>query len=106
MTEPAQAEIRILLHAPTAGALARARSNAANLAKAAPQATVRIVANADAVTALLDAPDAAADALTLVCANTLAKIGRSAPEPLTVLPEGAVLALVRMQLEGWHYIRA
>ena len=30
----------------------------------------------------------------------------TAGAPLTVLPEGAVLALARMQHEGWAYVRA
>jgi intracellular sulfur oxidation DsrE/DsrF family protein len=41
-----------------------------------------------------------------VCRNTLNRLGRSAEAPLTVLEEGAVLALARMQREGWAYIRA
>lgn len=97
---------RILLHAPTPGALKRARSNAANLLAADPQLLVRIVANAEAVAAALDEPSAAADAVTLVCRNTLNRLGRSARASLTVLEEGAVLALARMQREGWSYIRA
>jgi intracellular sulfur oxidation DsrE/DsrF family protein len=99
-------QLRILLHAPTAAALARARSNAANLARSALEPVVHIVVNAEGVAAALDSPDAATDSLTLVCQNTLNKIGRSASEPLTVLPEGAVLALARMQHEGWAYVRA
>ena len=98
--------LKILLHAPTAPALARARSNAANLRKHSPALEVRIVVNADAVAAALDSPDDAADPMTLVCPNTLNKIGRTAPEPLTVLMEGSVLALARMQAEGWRYVRA
>lgn len=97
---------RIVLHAPTPGALARARSNAANLRQLAPAAEVRIVVNAEAVAAALDAPDAAADAQTLVCPNTLRRIQRTAPAPFTVLPEAAILALARLQREGWSYIRA
>ncbi|MFZ3119749.1 MAG: hypothetical protein WA159_15705 [Variovorax sp.] len=106
MTPPDGSEPRVLLHAPTAGALIRARSNVANIAKSAPHRIVRIVVNSEAVAATLDAPDAAADALTWVCPNSLAKIGREAPRPLTVLPEGAVLAIARMQMEGWCYVRA
>lgn len=106
MAIPDGSDPRILLHAPTAGALLRARSNAANLTRGAPGVAVRIVVNADAVAATLDTPDAAADALTLVCPNTLARIGREARTPLTVLPEGAVLAIARMQGEGWCYVRA
>lgn len=98
--------IRILLHAPTASALARARSNAGNLSKQSAPVEVRIVVNADAVGAVLDEPDSPVDSLTLVCPNTLARIGRMAPEPLTVMEEAAVLAIARLQAEGWHYIRA
>ena len=98
--------LRIVLHAPTPGALARARSNAANLMKHSPAPQVRILLNADAVAAALDHPDAAADGLTLLCPNTLQRIGRESRAPLTVLPEGSVLALARMQGEGWRYIRA
>lgn len=97
---------RILLHAPTAGALKRARSNAGNLLAAEPRPVVRIVVNAEAVAAVLDDPNAGTDALTLVCRNTLNRLGRSAEAPLTVLEEGAVLSLARMQREGWAYIRA
>ena len=106
MKTPDGAEPRILLHAPTAGALVRAHSNVANLARNAPDRTVRIVVNAEAVAVLLDAPDVLADTLTLDSPNTLAKIGREAPAPLTVLPEGAVLAIARMQSEGGCYVRA
>lgn len=107
MTTPAREDrsLRIVLHAPTAGALARARSNAANLRRGAPHATVRIVVNAEAVAAVLDQPQPEADALTLVCANTLQRLQRDAPAPLTVLPQGAVLAIAEMVAEGWQYIR-
>jgi uncharacterized protein len=99
-------QIQILLHAPSAAALQRARSNAANLARAVPPPLVRIVVNGDAVAATLDQPDAANDALTLVCPNTLQKIGRTAGAPLTILDQGAVLSIARMQQEGWCYVRA
>lgn len=98
--------LKIVLHAPTAGALARARSNASNLMKSSTPPQVRILLNADAVAAALDHPDESSDALTMLCPNTLQRIGRQARAPLTVLPEGSVLALARMQGEGWRYIRA
>ena len=98
--------LRIVLHAPTAGALARARSNAMNLQRGAPHALVRIVVNAEAVAAALDQPHAEADALTQVCANTLQRLGRQAHASMTVLAEGAVLALAEMQRDGWCYVRA
>ena len=98
--------IRIVLHAPTASAVTRARNNAANLLKQSAPVEVRIVVNAEAVRAALDEPDPAGDALTLVCPNTLSRIGRPAPDPLTVLDEAAVLAIARMQADGWYYIRS
>lgn len=98
--------LKIVLHAPTAGALARARNNARNLIKQSPAPEVRILLNADAVAAALDNPDEACDGLTRLCPNTLQRIGRPTRAPLTVLQEGSVLALARMQGEGWRYIRA
>lgn len=103
MTAPT---LKIVLHAPTPGALARARSNANNLMKQRPAPEVRILLNADAVAAALDNPDEASDGLTLLCPNTLQRIGRQARAPLTVLQDGSVLALARMQGDGWRYIRA
>ncbi len=98
--------LRIVLHAPSSDAFARARSNARNLAREAPDAEVRIVLNADAVAAALDTPHPQTEALTWLCPNTLAKSGRSAAAPLQVLPVGAVLALAQMQQQGWVYLRA
>lgn len=97
--------MRVLIHAPSAGALNRARNNAVNLLAAAPDATVRIVVNAEGVAGVLDNPRLDTDVLTLVCANTLERIGRTAPEPLQVVP-AAILALAEMQRDGWIYVRA
>ena len=98
--------LRTVLHAPSSAALARARSNALNLRREAPDAEVRIVLNADAVAAALDAPHPRTDPLTWLCPNTLAKSGRSATAPLQVLSVGAMLALAQMQQQGWVYLRA
>ena len=103
---PADHHLRIVLHAPTASAAMRARKNAANLSKQSTPVEVRIVVNAEAVEAVLDTPDAGADRITFVCPHTLARIGRYAPQPLAVLEESAVLAIARMQADGWHYIRS
>lgn len=97
--------LRVLIHAPTAAALQRARNNAANLRAQAPQADVRIIANADGVAAALDAPRADTDGVTLLCANTLKRIERSAPAPFSTVPV-AILAIATMQAEGWCYVRA
>lgn len=99
------ATLRVVLHAPTASAVVRARSNAANLLRAAPDTQVRIIVNADGVAAVLDQPAPEADALTLVCENTLRRIGRQAPAPL-ITTAVSILDIARMQEDGWCYIRA
>lgn len=71
--------LRIVLHAPTRTALQRARSNAANIRKEAPQAEVRIVANAEAVPQAIEHPDAAADALTWLPSSPVTSARASRP---------------------------
>lgn len=100
MPEP----LRVLIHAPTADALRRARRNAANLLQAEPHAQVAIVANAAAVAAALAEPHPT-DVHLLLCANTLAATGVAAPPGLGVVP-AAVLYLAQCQRDGWAYIRA
>lgn len=97
--------LRVLIHAPTAGAVNRARNNAANLLLAAPDAEVRIIVNAEGVAAVLDAPRPDTDSLTMVCANTLKRIERTAPSPLQTVP-ASIMAIASMQREGWCYVRA
>lgn len=96
--------LRVLIHAPTPDAVARARNNAANLKMDAPDTEVLIVANADGVAAVLDALRADTDALTLVCANTMKRLGRSAQEPLRTV-RSAIVTIVEMQRDGWLYVR-
>ncbi|KIF79965.1 DsrE family protein [Noviherbaspirillum autotrophicum] len=97
--------LRVLIHAPTAASLVRARNNAANLLREAPDAQVRIIVNAEAVSAALDSPRSDTDSMTLVCANTLSKLGRMAPPPLQTVT-AAILTIAEMQRDGWSYIRA
>jgi NitT/TauT family transport system ATP-binding protein len=96
--------LRLIIHAVDAESLKRARNNAANLVRAEPQATVEIVANAQAVTAALDNPHEQ-DRLLRICANTLDKLGRQAPDGIIVV-EAAVVHIARRQQAGWAYIRA
>lgn len=96
---------RVLIHAPTRASVTRARNNAANLRKLEPETEVVILVNADGVEGLLDVPREDTDGITLVCENTLNRIGKSAPAPLRTVPS-SVVALARMQKEGWLYLRA
>ncbi|MEG0045463.1 MAG: hypothetical protein RR729_05820 [Comamonas sp.] len=101
-------DTRLVLHAPTPQALARARGNFKNLTAAHPALQVWIVVNAQAVQAVLDQPDDMGPALAhiLLCPNTLKNNGITAPENIQVLPMGAVEAIARMQQAGWTYIRS
>lgn len=104
--------LRIALHAPTPGALARARSNLANLRQDRPDAEVLLIVNGPAVEALLDAVpgtpqhlDEATLAQTLICPNTLKKLGRQAQAGMRVLPLGGIESLALLQQSGWCYVR-
>ncbi|TDO15302.1 MULTISPECIES: hypothetical protein [Halomonas] len=96
--------LRVLLHAPTAEALARARRNARHLGKAHPDAEMLILANAEAVAAALAIPDET-DPLLRLCRNSLAAQGLDNSSGLAEV-EAAVVTLAERQAEGWAYIRA
>ena len=96
--------LRVLLHAPTAEALTRARRNARNLMTARPDAEVLIVANAGAVAAALAIPDET-DPLLRLCRNSLAAQALDNAAGLAEV-EAAVVILAERQAEGWAYIRA
>jgi len=101
----AQRSLRVLIHAPTQAAVTRARNNAVNLKRDAPDAEVLIIANAEGVAAVLDTPRADTEGLTRLCANTLHKLGRRAPHAFQTV-DSAILAIARMQESGWLYVRA
>ena len=96
--------LRVLLHAPTAEALGRARRNARNLLQARPDAELLIVANGAAVAAALATPDDTDDRLRL-CRNSLAAQGLDNARGLAEV-EAAVVTLAEYQAAGWGYIRA
>lgn len=98
------APLRVLLHAPTPGALDRARRNAANLERSRPDAEVLIIANAKAVAHALDTPDATDTRLRL-CANSLAAQKLDNTRKLGEI-ESAVVTLADYQAKGWAYVRA
>ena len=96
---------RIVLHAPTEGALERAISNARNILTAEPGSEIEIVVNADGVAAALTVRDAELTPMLRYCANTLRNRGLEPPDgALTV--DTAMLHLANRQAEGWAYIRA
>ncbi|WP_192035603.1 hypothetical protein [Halomonas sp. YLGW01] len=96
--------LKVLLHAPTPGALTRARRNAVNLLAARPDTEVLIVANGGGVAAALETPDAATDPLLRLCRNSLAAQGLENTAGLGEV-EAAVVTLAEHQVAGWAYIR-
>ncbi len=98
-------ELKIVLHAPTPGALTRARSNATNLRNAEPNAQIRIVANGEAINQAVAERDAGTDECLVLCNNSLKKKALEAPEGIEVTTAG-ILLLAQLQQEGWIYIRA
>jgi NitT/TauT family transport system ATP-binding protein len=97
--------MKIILHAPTASALARARSNLRNLRRAELAAEIRLIANADAVPAALEQPDPDTDGHLFLCQNSLHSRDLAAPAGIATVP-AAVQEIARLQAEGWIYIRA
>ena len=96
--------LRILLHAPTAGALDRARSNARNLLKLHPDAQLEIIANAGAAPGAVVLSDPETDPLVIVCTNSLNKQGlQAAPGQRQIA--SAIAYLAQRQIEGWQYVR-
>lgn len=97
--------MRVVLHAPTADALTRARSNARNLRARQPDAEILIVVNADGVTAALENRDADSDQSLRICENTLRARNLDAPDDLATVP-AAIEMLAQLQMDGWIYVRS
>ena len=102
--DPPDDTLRLVIHAPTEAALARARANAANLLRAEPAAAAEIVINGPAVAAALASPHDT-DRLLRVCANTLATQDLDA-DPTIARVKAAVLYIAQRQRDGWAYMRA
>ncbi len=97
--------MKLIIHAPTAAALERARSNARNLVAVHPEAEIRIVVNAGGVEAALDTPDPETDGFLTLCENTLNRKGLEPPSGIATT-KVAVLLIAELQAEGWAYMRA
>ena len=95
----------LALHAPTPEALTRARRNLVNFRREHPETPAVLVVNGAAATHALDAPDPATDAALVLCGNSLAAAGRTAPPGARTTP-AAVALLHTLQQRGWSYFRA
>jgi len=97
--------VKLIVHAPTPAALARARRNVVNLLAADPDAEIELVVNGEGAGAALESPDPSTDKYLLVCANSLAASG--VPAPVGTRTVGAaVLHIAQRQADGWSYFRA
>jgi len=96
--------MRLVLHAPTEGALRRARSEARHLLASVPEAEIEIVVNADGARAAIQTADPDTDGLIVYCGKSLHEQGLSAP-PAPVV-SAALRYIAERQATGWAYIRA
>ena len=97
--------MKVLFHAPTAPALARARAAAANLHRQSHEGMVRIVASDEAVVAAVRVPDPDTDVLLILCRRALEAHGVNPPAGIELAPDAGYL-LARLQAKGWRYVRA
>jgi len=104
MSDYTAGQIRIVIHAPTAGALERARGNIANIMHDDPQATVELVVNSGGAKAVVEKPEIIDERLR-ICSNSLRLNNLTAPPDAVVVPN-AMLHIAARQMQGWSYIRA
>lgn len=96
--------IGLIVHAPTADALHRARRHVLTLRKSRPDAEVRLVVNGPAVEELLDKPDPDTDPFAVCCNATLRELGLKGGNRRTT--PAAVVLIAELQADGWGYVRA
>lgn len=97
--------MRLIIHAPTAAALHRARRNLANLLAAEPDAEVELVANGEAAVEAIEKPDHASQQYLVLCENSLRAASLEKPPEFRTTP-AAVSYVARLQADGWSYFRA
>jgi NitT/TauT family transport system ATP-binding protein len=97
--------LKILIHAPTADALLRARRNLRNFLAEAPDGAVEIVANGEAVRIAVTEPDPDTDHLLILCENSLRTAKLNAPAAISTTA-AAIVHIARRQSDGWAYFRA
>lgn len=96
---------KVILHAPTENALARARSNARNALKAWPDVEIEIVVNADAVRSAVAQADPETDPMLRICENSLTARAIQCPGTIQTV-SAAMTHIAERQAKGWAYIRA
>lgn len=98
--------IKVILHAPDAEGYQRACNNARNILKVDETVQIKIILNAGAVAAALDAPANELDQITWLCPVTLHHLERTPRSPMKALAHSAAYEMALMQSEGWSYIRS
>lgn len=97
--------LKLIIHAPTANALVRARRNLRNFLAVEPDAEVELVANGEAVRVALSEPDSETDGFLVLCANSLRAAQLATPDGISTT-DAAIAHIARRQAEGWSYFRA
>lgn len=97
--------MKLIIHAPTAAALTRAKRNLQNLVKADRSVEIELVINGEAVATEMTNPDDEFRDYLVVCENSLAAAKLDAPANVKKTP-AAILHILKRQSEGWAYFRA
>lgn len=97
--------IALLIHAPTASALNRARKNLRNLLIADPVTKIELVVNGEGALEALSVPDAETDAYLVLCENSLNGANLAVPAGMRTVG-AAIHHIALRQSEGWAYFRA
>lgn len=95
--------MKILIHAPSARSLARARLEAARLVALPLEGMVRVVATLEGAVAAVNQPDPQTDPLLVLCGDSLKSEGLANPPGMEVVPNGTEL-LAKLQRKGWAYV--
>lgn len=98
--------VKVVLHAPDAEGYQRACNNAKNILKIDSDAEIKIILNAKAVTAALDAPASEFDHIIWLCPVTLQHLERQPKAPMQALSQSAAYEMAILQSAGWAYIRS
>ena len=95
--------MKILIHAPSANSLARARVEAGRLVKLPIEGAVRIVATLDGAISAVQKPDPSTDPLLILCGDSVAAADLVNPPGVEIVPNGTE-HIAKLQRKGWAYV--
>jgi len=97
--------MKVVIHAPTAEALRRARAFARTLHAKDEEAAIVILANGDGAASAVKEPDSTADRWLVLCECALTELSLIKPPGIESTDNGIFL-IAKLQRKGWSYCRA